>query len=201
MKKADKVVLAQPAATAPRLLPRAPGPVRDGESYRARLRYQSLLQDYKELLKESAAKKNRLHMEKLRKLRLLAEVKFLRRRYKSMSEDPSQAVVYKVKNPAMGGPASRTTVSVQAIGSSSKALPAQQQWQRPPPRASPVIDLNEACEPSSEEMEGFHGYQESVGAGPSNAKTPAAAFWDVRNPAVRAGKRKISWQDQLALRV
>jgi hypothetical protein len=55
MKKSNKVVLAQPAATAPRLLPRAPGPVRGpagagGESHRARLRYQSLLQDYKELL-------------------------------------------------------------------------------------------------------------------------------------------------------
>ena len=56
MKKSNRVVLAQPAATAPRLLPRAPGPVRGaagggGESHRARLRYQSLLQDYKELLK------------------------------------------------------------------------------------------------------------------------------------------------------
>ena len=66
-----------------------------------------------------------------------------------MSENHSQTVVYKVKNLAMGGPASRTDDrhrSVQAIGSSSKTPPAQQQWQRPAPRASPVIDLNEACE-------------------------------------------------------
>ncbi|XP_047073363.1 uncharacterized protein LOC124682791 [Lolium rigidum] len=216
MTKSNKVVLAQPAATAPRLLPRAPGPVRgaaggSGESHRARLRYQSLLQDYKDLLKETAAKKNRLHMEKLKKQRLLAEVKFLRRKHKSMSENPSQTVVYKVKNPAMGRPPSRTTVwddrqrLVQAVGSSSRAPPAQQQqWHHPAPRprASPVvIDLNEACELSSDDTtEEFHGYQRSVAAGPSDAKAPAP-FWDVRNPAARAGKRKISWQDQLALRV
>lgn len=68
---------------------------------------------------------------------------------------------------------------------------------------------------SSEETEEFDGYQDSVSAksnyytlegdddaaaGPSDTKM-ASAFWDVRNPAARAGKRKISWQDQLALRV
>lgn len=58
MKRANKVVLAQPAAAAPPLLPRAPGPgpARGGaggvgEASRARLRHRSLLQDYKELLK------------------------------------------------------------------------------------------------------------------------------------------------------
>ncbi|KAF7084105.1 hypothetical protein CFC21_087791 [Triticum aestivum] len=226
MKRAHKVVLAQPAAAAappPRPLPRAPRPVRGdgGEAFRASQRYQSLLQDYKELLKETAAKKNRLHLEKLKKQRLSAEVKFLRRRYKSMSENPSQTAVYRLKNPAMT-PTSRTAVwvdhhgPVQAVGSSSKVhLPAQQQRQHLVPRASPVIDLNEACElSSSEETEEFHGYQETVRvdkvnryllegnvvAGPSDSKMPT--FWDARNPAAtRAGKRKISWQDQLALRV
>jgi hypothetical protein len=36
-------------------------------------------------------------------------------------------------------------------------------------------------------------------AGPSQVRMPV--FWDVQNPAGRSGKRKISWQDQLALRV
>uniref|UniRef100_A0ACD6A3X1 Uncharacterized protein n=1 Tax=Avena sativa TaxID=4498 RepID=A0ACD6A3X1_AVESA len=163
----------------------------------------SFLLFFLRLNQKTSAKKNRLHTEKLRKQRLLAEVKFLRRRYKSMSENPSQTVVYRVKNPAMGGPASRATVwddrqrSVQAVGSSGKALRAQQQWRHPAPRVSPFIDLNETCEPSSEEIEEFHGYQQSVAACPSDMKT-AAAFWDVRNPAARAGERKISWQDHLA---
>ncbi|OEL25909.1 hypothetical protein BAE44_0013072 [Dichanthelium oligosanthes] len=227
--KKARVVLAQPAAGAPpppRPLPlsRAHGPVRgSGEeaAYRARLRYQALLQDYQELLKEAQAKKRRLHMERLSKQRLLAEVKFLRKRYKSMSENPSQTIICRVRNPAMQ-PASRTAAwandaqhrSVQAIRSSSRSQPVQ--WRQDgSPMASPVIDLNEACEPGYEEMEmdDHHGYHEPLGidkvrrypmegdaaAGPSEVRVPA--FWDARSPVGRAGKRKISWQDQLALRV
>ncbi|CAL5011564.1 unnamed protein product [Urochloa decumbens] len=219
--KKARVVLAQPAAGAPPpRLSRAHGPVRgSGEeaAYRARLRYQALLQDYQELLKEAQAKKRRLQMERLNKQRLLAEVKFLRKRYKSLSENPSQTIVCRVKNPAMP-PASRANDahhrSVQAIGSSSRSQPVQ--WRHyVAPRAPPVIDLNEACEPGYEEMEmgNHHGYQEPLGidnvrryqmerdaaASPSEVRIPA--FWDARSPAGRAGKRKISWQDQLALRV
>uniref|UniRef100_A0A0D9X768 Uncharacterized protein n=1 Tax=Leersia perrieri TaxID=77586 RepID=A0A0D9X768_9ORYZ len=78
--KKTKVVLAQPAARAPAspLQPRAAGHAHGGvreEAYRARAKYKNLLQDYQELLKETEAKKKRLHMEKLKKQRLLAEVK------------------------------------------------------------------------------------------------------------------------------
>jgi hypothetical protein len=81
--KKARVVLAQPAAGAPPprpppLFSRAHGPVRgsgDEAAYRARLRYQALLHDYQELVKEAQAKKRRLHMERLNKQRLLAEVK------------------------------------------------------------------------------------------------------------------------------
>ncbi|KAL5232181.1 hypothetical protein ABZP36_030957 [Zizania latifolia] len=159
MKKA-KVVLAQPAARAPPPppqpvpVPRAAGRVRGGgEAYRARAKYQDLLQDYEELLKETEAKKKRLHMEKLKKQRLLAEVKFLRRRYKSMLENPSQTVVYRVKNPAFPFTSwptawvhSDVRRTVQAIGSSSKGASAQRRLDSSQ-RASPAIDLNEACEP------------------------------------------------------
>ncbi|PVH36611.1 hypothetical protein PAHAL_6G121600 [Panicum hallii] len=226
--KKARVVLAQPAAGAPPprpppLFSRAHGPVRgsgDEAAYRARLRYQALLHDYQELVKEAQAKKRRLHMERLNKQRLLAEVKFLRKRYKSMSENPSQTIVCRVRNPAMR-PACRTAAwandaqhrSVHAIGSSSRSQLLQ--WrQDDSPRASLVIDLNEACEPGYEEMEmgDHHGYREPLGfnkvrrypmedaaAGPSEVRIPA--FWDARSPVGRAGKRKISWQDQLALRV
>lgn len=172
--------------------------------------------------------------------------RFLRKRYKSMSENPSQTIVCRVRNPAMR-PACRTAAwandaqhrSVQAIGSSSRSQLVQ--WrQDDSPRASLVIDLNEACEPvifvinhftscnicefcyldwsvsfqGYEEMEmgDHHGYPEPLGinkvrrypmedaaAGPSEVQIPA--FWDARSPVGRAGKRKISWQDQLALRV
>ncbi|KAF0899652.1 hypothetical protein E2562_021351 [Oryza meyeriana var. granulata] len=216
MKKA-KVVLAQPAA-------RAAGHVRGAvgagdEAYRARAKYKNLLQDYQELRKETEAKQKRLQMEKLKKQRLLAEVKFLRRRYKSMSENPSQTAVYRVKDSALPPTLRQTACAhdderrmVHAIGISSKGPSAHRRLDSAP-RASPVIDLNEACEPSSEEMEEIHGYQEPVRAGKvmkypmegdfaaDSSDAKMAAFWDVRSAASRAGKRKISWQDQLALRV
>ncbi|XP_062192445.1 uncharacterized protein LOC133895935 isoform X1 [Phragmites australis] len=220
MKKA-KVVLAQPATGAPWLpLSSAPGPIRGGgeeAAYRANLRYRGLLHDYQELLKETEARKRRLHLDRLKKQMLLAEVKFLRKRFKSLSENQWQTIVCRVRNPAMPL-ATRTTAwaehpSVHAVGSSSKSQPVQPR-QDGPPRASPVIDLNEACEQSYEmEVEDNHGYREPLsigkakiypmeddaGAGPSDVRMPA--FWDVRNPVGRAGKRKIAWQDQLALRV
>ncbi|KAJ1256168.1 hypothetical protein BS78_K077200 [Paspalum vaginatum] len=226
--KRARVVLAQPAAGAPASLPplfsRAPGPVRgtgDEAAYRASLRYRALLQDYQELVKETQAKKRRLHMERLRKLRLLAEIKFLRKRYKSMSENPSQAVVCRVRNPAIP-PAPWATAwagdsqqqLVHAAGSSSRSQPLQRR-QDGSPRASPVIDLNEACEPGYEEVEieERYSYRAPLGinkskryliegdapGGPSEVRMPV--FWDVQNPSGRSGKRKISWQDQLALRV
>ncbi|XP_066380744.1 uncharacterized protein [Miscanthus floridulus] len=226
--KKTKVVLAQPAVGAPASRPpffsRTPGPVRgagDEAAYRASLRYRALLQDYQELIKETQAKKKRLHMERLRKQRLLAEVKFLRKRYKSMSENPSQTIVCRLRNPAMPS-ASWTAASagdaqhqsVHAAGSSSRSQLVHRRHGGSP-RASPVIDLNEACELGYEEMEieEHHGYRAPVGfnkskrypmvgdaaAGPSQVRMPV--FWDVQNPAGRSGKRKISWQDQLALRV
>ncbi|TVU42286.1 hypothetical protein EJB05_08682 [Eragrostis curvula] len=228
--KKGKVVLAQPAAGARMLSPRppmssrAPGPVRGGgeeAAYRASLRHRGLLQDYQELVKETEAKKRSLYMIKLRKQRLWAEIKFLRKRYKSMSQNPSQTVVCKVRNPPMPPPVSRTSAwaddvehrLVPAVGSSSKSQPMPRR-QLGPPRACPVIDLNETCEPSHEvEMVEHYGYVEPLGisstkrypmegdgaAGPSDVRMPA--FWNIGNPAVRAEKRKISWQDQLALRV
>ncbi|KAL6640023.1 hypothetical protein ACP70R_022333 [Stipagrostis hirtigluma subsp. patula] len=231
MKRA-KFVLAQPAVGASHpLAPRpppsraAPGPIRGGgedAEYWASLRYRGLLRDYHALVKETEAKKTRLHMKKLKKQTLLAEVKFLRKRFKSLSQNPSQAMVYRVRNPAM--PAYAHTAawadkvehrSVHAIGSSSRSQ-LMQQRQDGPPRGSPVIDLNEACEQSYEDMgiEGLHGHQGPLGidntrryyameadvaAGPSDAQM--AAFWDARTVAARLGKRKMSWQDQLALRV
>ncbi|KAF8655031.1 hypothetical protein HU200_061330 [Digitaria exilis] len=211
--KKARVVLAQPAAGAPAPRPPlsharlAPSALRGGGGVQGQA-------------PEAEAKKRKLHMERLSKQRLLAEVKFLRKRYKSMSENPSQTIVCRVRNPAVR-PASRTAAwandapyrSVQAISSSSRNQPVQ--WTHEgSARVTPAIDLNEACEPGYEEMEmgDHHGYQEPLDidkvrshpmegdavAGPSEARIPA--FWDARSQAGRAGKRKISWQDQ-ALRV
>lgn len=56
-----------------------------GEEARVRFKHQCLLQDYQELLKEIEGKKERLNKALQRKLKLLAEVKFLRKKYQSLS--------------------------------------------------------------------------------------------------------------------
>ncbi|KAK2992952.1 hypothetical protein RJ640_007334 [Escallonia rubra] len=52
------------------------------EDVKARFKHQTLMQEYQELQKEVNAKRNKLDNGKQRKLTLLAEVRFLRRRYK-----------------------------------------------------------------------------------------------------------------------
>ncbi|CAK9168864.1 unnamed protein product [Ilex paraguariensis] len=67
----------------------------DSSSYGAdddaktRIKHQTLMQDYQELHKESEAMRDKLETMKHRKLTLLAEVRFLRRRYKYLLENKS----------------------------------------------------------------------------------------------------------------
>ncbi|CAI0394597.1 unnamed protein product [Linum tenue] len=57
---------------------------------RIRFKHESLMQDYEELLKETEAKRKRLEMMKQRKMTLMAEVRFLRRRFKYLTENQTQ---------------------------------------------------------------------------------------------------------------
>ncbi|RDY11995.1 hypothetical protein CR513_03230, partial [Mucuna pruriens] len=59
------------------------------EDQRARLRHQSLLQDYEDLQEETNAMRMRLQAVKQKKLILSAEVRFLRRRYRYLIQNPS----------------------------------------------------------------------------------------------------------------
>ncbi|GMI89294.1 INO80-BINDING PROTEIN 2B [Hibiscus trionum] len=59
------------------------------EDQRARFRHQSLMQDFEDLHKETEAMRKRLQMMKERKLTLLAEVRFLKRRHKFLMQNRS----------------------------------------------------------------------------------------------------------------
>ncbi|XP_015059733.1 uncharacterized protein LOC107005606 isoform X1 [Solanum pennellii] len=59
------------------------------EDTKDRLKHQTLLQDYKELQKETDAARHKLEDSKLRKLRLQAEVRFLRQRHKHLLQSKS----------------------------------------------------------------------------------------------------------------
>ncbi|KAI8565724.1 hypothetical protein RHMOL_Rhmol03G0283400 [Rhododendron molle] len=54
---------------------------------KARFKHQVLMQDYRELQKETEAMRNKLESTKQRKVILLAEVRFLRRRYKYLMQN------------------------------------------------------------------------------------------------------------------
>ncbi|PWZ29726.1 hypothetical protein Zm00014a_005317 [Zea mays] len=197
--KKTKIVLAQPAVGAPTsrlpFFSRAPGPVRgagDEAAHRASLRHRSLLQDYQELIKETQAKKERLYMERLRKKKLLAEVKFLRKRYQSMAENPSQTIACRVKNPALSSASWRAaSVSdaqhqlVRAVGSSSRNQLVQPR-RGGSPRVYPAIDLNEACEPGYEMeiVEERHGNRAPLGINKSK-RYPMESDADAGNNSKR----------------
>ncbi|OMO61716.1 hypothetical protein CCACVL1_23303 [Corchorus capsularis] len=59
------------------------------EDQRTRFKHQSLMQDFEDLHKETEAMRNKLHMLKEQKLTLLAEVRFLKRRHKFLTQNQS----------------------------------------------------------------------------------------------------------------
>ncbi|KAK8654878.1 hypothetical protein V6N13_107474 [Hibiscus sabdariffa] len=63
------------------------------EDQRMRFRHQSLMQDFEDLHKETEAVRKRLQMAKERKLTLLAEVRFLRRRHAFLMQNRSSNTV------------------------------------------------------------------------------------------------------------
>ncbi|WOK96296.1 hypothetical protein Cni_G05003 [Canna indica] len=89
-------------------VPKEPSPSNSYASYgvdvRQRLKYQSLLQDYMELHKETEAKKNKLKKTKEKKMQLLAEVRYLRKKYKSLSKNPYQEIPVRLKQPSHRAP-------------------------------------------------------------------------------------------------
>ncbi|XP_042399702.1 uncharacterized protein LOC121989621 isoform X1 [Zingiber officinale] len=65
---------------------------------RKRFRFQSLSQDYTEFLEETEEKKRRMLVVRLRKRKLLAEVRFLRRKLETLFANPYQQV--RLKEPS-----------------------------------------------------------------------------------------------------
>ncbi|KAF9662733.1 hypothetical protein SADUNF_Sadunf18G0085000 [Salix dunnii] len=105
------------------------------EDPRIMLKHQSLMQDYEELYKETEAKKRKLQMMRQKKLTLMAEVRFLRRRYKFLTQNKSKKA-----------PKERSFVQPQNLVAASKNLKKEKSYSvnnaalRPP---VPRFDLNQ----------------------------------------------------------
>lgn len=227
-------------------------------------KHQSLMQDYEELLKETANKKKELLLMRQKKLTLLAEVRFLRRRYKYLIQNQSQKPLMKQetvahhkfvaqsrkagnvrtgngndatsrhphpnqrsknhnqnqKGAAMGTLAPiydqnqrqkkevafRNQVTLLDLNQREKIYSGKQATVQ---RTTPVFDLNQISR-EEEELEGSgEGMRleepkiSTVRAGidEQHNDMKLSACRNVGNGQSRSGKRKISWQDQVALRV
>ncbi|KAJ3698407.1 hypothetical protein LUZ61_002112 [Rhynchospora tenuis] len=173
-----------------------------GDGDRARFRYQSLWLDYLDLQKETDAKKKMLMQAKQRKLKVESEVKFLRRKFKSLSNNPSQIIQHRVKKQLTRKEETSFNGDANQVKKGSGIIIRDRDAA---PRAS-VIDLNEACVPIGDEMDDFNGTRDPVRPDKMTSyhvEGEQAMASDVRTSVCRdgKGKRKITWQDHLALRV
>ncbi|XP_008810820.3 uncharacterized protein LOC103722143 isoform X1 [Phoenix dactylifera] len=186
-----------------------------GEDARAWFRHQSLLQDYEELLKETEAKRKQLQKAHQKKLKLLAEVRFLRKRYRCLMKNPSQKTTYRLKKQSPKIPA-----QVVCHGRASNPVTQEQVHQKDRsyigreaavPSTSAVLDLNQVSSPNGEEMKEFQVQWEPLKVGKLNKCSTEGDLAandlrlsicrDVGKGVNRAGKRKLTWQDHVALKV
>ncbi|KAG9455890.1 hypothetical protein H6P81_000398 [Aristolochia fimbriata] len=169
------------------------------EEAKSRFKMQGLMQDFGELYKETHDLKKKLEKAKQKKMTLLAEVRFLRRRYKHLMRTSSQI------NPA------ENLIQQQKV-----EMPREQQTfvrerkhkekesaKRNPPT---LLDLNEVSVPREENGE-FQVVWEplrmdkklkrcSVEGETLANDLNLSICRDVGNGSSRNGKRKITWQDQ-----
>ncbi|XP_010912170.1 uncharacterized protein [Elaeis guineensis] len=186
-----------------------------GEQARAWFRHQSLLQDYEELLKETEAKRKQLQKAHQRKLKLVAEVKFLRKRYRCLLKNPLQKTTYRLKKRSPKIPAqvvyhgrAPNLVTQEEVHHKDRSNIVRD---AAVPSTSAVLDLNQVSSLNGEEMEEFQVEWEPLKADKLNKCSTEGDLVandlklsicrDVGKGVNRAGKRKITWQDQVALKV
>lgn len=149
------------------------------EEAKARSRHHILMLDYLELQKEIEAKRKKLLEANRKKHKLSAVVKFLRRKFKSFSKKPSQRVQIRVrKHPLKLAPLK----DAQAVQEASV------------PSTTPLFDLNQII-PNGDDMNGIQ-----VEMGPPGTDLSKVSFVNGDVVKLTVDKRKISWQDQIAIR-
>lgn len=184
-----------------------------GEDARAKFKYHCLLQDYQELLKETKEKRERLEKILQKKSQLLAEVKFLRRKFQQFST--TQTAQFKLKKRSHRFPSSvRITQPKKPVFQTELPLKSRSQKVKaiPIPTSTPLLDLNQVFLPAGEEMERFDVEEKLLNVDGlkrfskegRNVLANDSMLSICRDTGIglnRAGKRKVSWLDQLPLRV
>ncbi|KAL4285516.1 hypothetical protein GQ457_16G000410 [Hibiscus cannabinus] len=151
---------------------------------RARLKHQTLLQEFLDLQKEFVSKKKKLQAKNQRRDVLLAEVRFLRQRYNYLSVIKSQEYGRQQHSVQSQNP------HLQSKMVKPKSLVINEAGERRP-SPLPDIDLNVV-------------HEEGSGRNKGDVHGPLIKEKKPKNRLVngkRVGKKKISWQDPVALKV
>ncbi|KAB2019471.1 hypothetical protein ERO13_D08G273700v2 [Gossypium hirsutum] len=170
------------------------------EDQRNRFKHHSLMQDFDDLFKETEAMRKRLQVLKDKKLTLLAEVRFLKRRHKFLmqnrtSNTPAEQSFAHSQNKVI-----RSKLNTEEKKSTGKEHTLG--------RLATGFDLNQKTE--EEEVQASNnsmGVEElkrsslRIGSDEQHNDIKLSACWNTGNGPNRVGKRKITWQDQVALKV
>ncbi|EER96747.1 uncharacterized protein LOC8060261 [Sorghum bicolor] len=166
-------------------------------------RFRTLWRDYHDLLQETEGKKKMLASTKRRSLALLAEVKFLRRKYQSFLKGGSQQKHYKLKKQARYMPSPLGSNKATALGDHGARTKV------PSTSKNSNLHLNQDSVPNDvvNDHQGQQGHPEvekfdEVGVD-EDMMTPdvkLSVCRDTGNSPASEGKRTVPWQDRLALK-
>lgn len=171
----------------------APPPPAEREA-RGRDRFEALWHDYHDLLQETEAKKRRLERMHRRKLGLLAEVKFLRKKFSSFVNDDPQQTQYSLKNkkPRQQIP---STLGMNEGPSTSKG-------------ASMDLNQDSAMNGVGAGRQGYQDHSEPgrhdlarVDEDMMNSNVNLSGYRDTGNSPATDDKRATAWQDRVALKI
>lgn len=173
----------------------AAAPPPPAESGRGRDRFEALWHDYHDLLQETEAKKRRLERMHRRKLGLLAEVKFLRKKFSSFVNDDPQQTQYSLKNKKARQQVP-STLGMNEGPSTSKGA---------------SMDLNQDSAMNGVGV-GRQGYQDHSEPGRHdlagvdedmmmNSNVNLSGYRDTGNSPATDDKRATAWQDRVALKI
>ncbi|KAJ6849772.1 uncharacterized protein M6B38_266770 [Iris pallida] len=152
------------------------------EEAKARSRHRSLMLDYLELQKEIEAKRRKITEANKKKHKLSTVVKFLRRKFTSLSKKPYQNIQVRVKKH------SHKLLPPLNVQSKVPLKDGQEVRETSVPSTTALFDLNQII-PSGDEMNDIQ-----IGMGSPVTDLSNMTFVDGD-----AEKRTIQWQDQMAV--
>ncbi|CAA7046359.1 unnamed protein product [Microthlaspi erraticum] len=204
--------------------PSNPNPFEDPK---VRLRHHSLKQDYQELHMNTEATRKKLQIMRERKATLMAEVRFLRRRYRHLRQDQPQDIK-KVRGRSNDGKKkNKTQIRMEVSPNKSSVVETkhvtlpdlnqsgrvQDETKTSPKKRVPLFDLNQISGEEEEETEAMNNNDRRIRVVEENSSCKRMSssiemqqkemkLSSCRNGGNGSNKRKISWQDPVsALRV